>query len=142
MDLSGEISEFLNDARTRNLSKRTVKYYKDSLRQFEKFAEKKGIKESSEITTSHLRLYSAELLERMTPGGSHALLRPPRALLGFLVREEILEKNPFARFQLPKVGHKKLPHVTRDEYDALMAGSRLSQNPLRDAALLTTGQKS
>jgi integrase/recombinase XerD len=136
MSLTGEISEFLNDSKTRNLSKRTVKYYKDSLKQFEKFAEKNAIQQASEITTNHLRLYSAELLERMTPGGAHGLLRPLRALCGFLVREEVLEKNPFARFQLPRVGHKKLPHVTRDDYDSLMASARLSNKPLRDQALI------
>jgi site-specific recombinase XerD len=136
MPLQGDILEFLNDAKYRNLSPKTVKYYRESLTQFTKFATKKGITEPSEITSNALRTYSAELLDRMTPGGAHALLRPLRALMGFLVREEILEKNPFQKFQLPKLPHEKLPHITRDDYDTLMGSARLSLNPLRDQAII------
>jgi integrase/recombinase XerD len=136
MPIQDFVHEFLSDVKFRGLSPRTHDFYKDTLRRFQAFTTKNGILEPQDIQSNHLKTFSIELQEQMSIGGVNAYLRGVRAFCGFLIREELLQKNPFTKFKLLKQPQLNMPHVKFEEYETLMIQARLGKNPLRDQAII------
>ena len=136
MSMQDFVHEFLSDVKFRGLSPRTHEFYKDTLKKFQVFTTKIGILEPQDIQSNHLKTFSIELQEQMSIGGVNAYLRGVRAFCGFLVREELLQKNPFTKFKLLKQPQLNMPHVKFEEYETLMIQARLGKNPLRDQAII------
>jgi site-specific recombinase XerD len=131
------VEEFLLDCESRGLSGYTVLAYRAALKSFQTWAGTAGLGSLSEVTSSHLRTYTAHCLAEVSPGAAHARLRPLRTLFGWSVTEELLKVNPMVRVKLPKIPDVVLGVVRPAVFRKLVAASKMGRKPLRDVAMLT-----
>jgi integrase/recombinase XerD len=137
MKLETAIQEFIADCKYKNLSPRTVTYYKDTLGIFQKFCFSSNLSELEEITARTLKSYCTNLQERISAGAVLTYIRAVRTFFGFCFREELITLNPFKRFEMPKSPKILQPYVKQDEWDVLFNVARTGDNPLRDVAILS-----
>ena len=123
-DLGIAIHSFLTDRRTKNRSSQTIKFYKNYLAAFEKYAASQAITNIQDIDPNFLRSYILKLAEGHNSGGVHAAYRSLRAFLLWVEREELMQegwKNPIRKVDAPHVPQQIIEPVAMDEVQALIA---------------------
>jgi integrase/recombinase XerC len=122
----------------RNASPYTVRNYQNDLADFFKFLTKKELTRLDEVDRHVLRDYLSELVERGIAKASIARkLSAIRSFFRYLVREEIIAKNPIEQVSSPKLDRRLPSFLTKEEMEKLLNAPDLS-TPLgqRDRALL------
>jgi len=124
----------------KNASPYTVRNYKDDLLDFLYFLKKKKIDplDESKVDRHVMRDYLSHLAERGIAKASIARkLSAIRSFFRYLVREEIIPKNPIEQVSSPKLDRRLPSFLTREEMEKLLNAPDLS-TPLgqRDQALL------
>jgi len=124
----------------RNASPYTVRNYKDDLLDFLYFLKKKKIDplDESKVDRHVMRDYLSHLAERGIAKASIARkLSAIRSFFRYLVREEIIPKNPIEQVSSPKLDRRLPSFLTKEEMEKLLGAPDLS-TPLgqRDQALL------
>ena len=137
MNLDTAFQEFLTDCKYKNLSPRTIVYYKDTFRIFQTYCTKQELIKLEEISSRVLKAYCSDLQERVSPGAVLSYLRSIRIFFGFCSREELILVNPFKRFTMPKSPQVLQPYVKKEEWDVLFNMARMGDNNLRDVAILS-----
>jgi integrase/recombinase XerC len=122
----------------RNASPYTIKNYGNDIGQFLDYCHAHGIETPHQIERSLLRNYLAELEETGYAHSSIARrLAELRSFGDFLVREEVLECNPFHLVSAPRVPQKLPQYLTLAEVEALLAVPDVSTPPgMRDRAII------
>jgi site-specific recombinase XerD len=118
------INSFLTDCTARNLSKNTVKFYKDYLSSFEKYAESQFISNIMDIDPAFIRSYIIMFSEDHNPGGVHAAYRSIHAFLNWVEKEELMDedwKNPIKKIDPPEVPVKIIEPVPLEDIRRLIA---------------------
>jgi integrase/recombinase XerC len=116
----------------------TVRNYRDDLADFFKFLTKKELTLLDEVDRHVLRDYLSELVGRGIAKASIARkLSAIRSFFRYLVREEIIAKNPIEQVSSPKLDKRLPSFLTQEEMEKLLNAPDLS-TPLgqRDRALL------
>jgi len=120
----------------------TLRYYANTRASLERhFAESPGDEAplAEHVTVHQLRQFVAGLeVSGLGSGGIHAHVRAVRALFNWAVKEEMLEKSPAKRLELPALPQKRQPAVTALGVKKLLEAARATDQPLRDRALLLT----
>jgi tyrosine recombinase XerC len=124
----------------KNASPHTVRNYKDDLLDFLYFLKKKKVDPLSETEVDRhvLRDYLSELVGRGIAKASIARkLSAIRSFFRYLVREEIIAKNPIEQVSSPKLDRRLPSFLTQEEMEKLLNAPDLT-TPLgqRDRALL------
>jgi integrase/recombinase XerC len=122
----------------RNASPYTVRNYQTDLADFFKFLTKKEFTMLDEVDRHVLRDYLSELAERGIAKASIARkLSAIRSFFRYLVREELIAKNPIEQVSSPKLDRRLPAFLTQEEMEKLLNAPDLS-TPLgqRDRALL------
>jgi len=124
----------------RNASPYTVRNYKDDLLDFLYFLKKKKIDplDETKVDRHVLRDYLSHLVERGIAKNSIARkLSAIRSFFRYLVREEIIPKNPIEQVSSPKLDRRLPSFLTREEMEKLLNAPDLA-TPLgqRDRAIL------
>ncbi|ERI09199.1 tyrosine recombinase XerC [Aneurinibacillus aneurinilyticus] len=106
----------------KNASPLTVTNYEKDIRAFTAFMKQHGVTEYAAVSYVHVRSYLTELHERDYARRSIARkLSSLRSFYRFMVREEMLEHNPFTMASTPKLA-KKLPgFLFPKEVESLLA---------------------
>jgi integrase/recombinase XerC len=116
----------------------TVRNYQTDLADFFKFLTKKELTMLDEVDRHVLRDYLSELAGRKIAKASIARkLSAIRSFFRYLVREEIIAKNPIEQVSSPKLDKRLPSFLTKEEMEKLLNAPDLS-TPLgqRDRALL------
>jgi integrase/recombinase XerC len=124
----------------KNASSYTIRNYKNDLLDFLYFLKKKKIDplDETKIDRHVLRDYLSELAGRKIAKASIARkLSAIRSFFRYLVREEIIAKNPIEQVSSPKLDRRLPSFLTQEEMEKLLNAPDLS-TPLgqRDRALL------
>jgi integrase/recombinase XerC len=122
----------------RNASPYTVRNYQTDLADFFKFLTKKELTLLNEVDRHVLRDYLSHLVERGIAKNSIARkLSAIRSFFRYLVREEIIAKNPIEQVSSPKLDKRLPSFLTKEEMEKLLGAPDFS-TPLgqRDRALL------
>jgi integrase/recombinase XerC len=122
----------------RNASPYTVRNYRTDLADFFNFLKQKGISLLDEVDRHVLRDYLSHLVEEGIVKASIARkLSAIRSFYRYLVREEIVAKNPIEQVSSPKLDKRLPAFLTTEEVERLLSAPDLS-TPLgqRDRALL------
>lgn len=140
MQISELWQQFYLHLRARRRTAATLRYYECTERVFARFLEAQGLVLMAEdVRVSHLRLFLRWLEDQgLSIGGVHAHARAVRALFNWSAHEEILEKSPAQRLELPTLVRERMPTVTAAVVKSLLGACRDSDQPLRDAALIVT----
>jgi integrase/recombinase XerD len=97
---------FLIDRQARELSRHTLKFYREYLRTFIEYCNANSLTFIQELTPDILRRYFLTFGEKHNPGGVHAAYRTLRAFFQWLMKEEVMApdwKNPMLKVKAPKV---------------------------------------
>ena len=122
------IEDYLADHEGRNSSLKTLQWHQTALGLLRTFLEKeRGITLVGEVDTADLSAWFAAL--RKTPG-SHGkprvdrtvqtYARSARAFFHWLVLREVLERDPFDKLSLPKVGKPLIRLIEPEEFERLL----------------------
>ncbi len=112
--LKKEIDSFLLDRRARNLSPRTILWYRISLNVFRTYLEGEGVCSGEAITPTLLRLFVLCLKERgYNPGGVRNIYCAVQAFLNWFESDIAPEGwlNPLRKVKAPKVPQTPIPPV-------------------------------
>jgi site-specific recombinase XerC len=98
---------FLLDCEARRLTPATREFYKVKLSRFIRWCESEGVHALHELTAHHIRHYLVHLSRRkLSSQYQHNLARSIRAFLNYCIRDELLEKSPFDKVQMPRLEKK------------------------------------
>lgn len=117
---------------------RTVRFYNDALVALKRYLAIEGIEPLTEnIIRATIQGLQLSLRERgLNPGGEHAILRGLRGMFRWAVEEEILERDPMAKFRMPKLPRDLPPAIQPAEVELCLRHARRGINPLRDQAIM------
>lgn len=104
--ISASAESFLIDRQARELSRHTLKFYREFLRTFIEFCNANSLGSIQEITADFLRRYFLAFGEKHNLGGVHGAYRTLRAFFPWLVKEEVMApewKHPMLKVEAPKV---------------------------------------
>ena len=134
------IESFLIDRKSRGLSKRTIQFYKESLKIFTDYAESQVITQISQLTSDDIRRFLIYLEAKgHNPGGCHIGFRSLRAFLYFYESE--IEpagwKNPIRKVKAPRLPQEPVKPVSlEDVREMIDVCPRRSFTGDRDRAIL------
>lgn len=116
--LNLDIQALPTDCQARNLSRNTVRIYRNNLGMFRRWCQGKDV---SDIRPHDVRVYLVTL-ERQghNPGGRHQAYRTLKAFFRWLVREGDLDKSPMANLKAPKVPERTLEPLNLNHLKAML----------------------
>lgn len=135
--ITREITAFLIDRQARQLSPRTLDFYRSELDHLQRFLSSIHVTKVDEITPDHLRQYLIELSSHRNPGGVHAAYRTLKAYFNWYTFEMDLDPrhNPIRKVMPPKVSHHPLPGIPMPNVRALIATCDRTHIGQRDRAI-------
>ncbi len=120
--ISATAESFLIDRQARELSRYTLKFYRDFLRTFIEYCNANSLTFIQQITSDFLRRYFLAFGEKHNPGGVHGAYRTLRAFFQWLMKEEVMAsdwKNPMLKVKAPKVVLDPLEPISIQDVRAL-----------------------
>jgi integrase/recombinase XerC len=139
LGMDGLLERFLTYLRAgRNASPYTVKNYRSDIGQFLDYCRAKGVGSIEQIDRSLLRAYLAELDAAGYVKASIARrMAELRSFGDFLVREDVLERNPFRTVGAPRIPKRLPQYLTTAELEVLLSVPDTSTpRGLRDRAII------
>lgn len=139
LGMDGLLERFLTYLRAgRNASPYTVKNYRSDIGQFLDYCRAKGVGSIEQIDRSLLRAYLAELDAAGYVKASIARrMAELRSFGDFLVREDVLERNPFRTVGAPRIPKRLPQYLTIAELEMLLSVPDTSTPlGLRDRAII------
>ena len=139
LGMDGLLERFLIYLRAgRNASPYTVKNYRSDIGQFLDYCRAKGVGSIEQIDRSLLRAYLAELDATGYVKASIARrMAELRSFGDFLVREDVLERNPFRTVGAPRIPRRLPQYLTTAELEVLLSVPDTSTpRGLRDRAII------
>jgi integrase/recombinase XerC len=137
--MDGLLERFLTYLRAgRNASPYTVKNYANDIGQFLDYCRARGVGSIQQIDRSLLRAYLAELDAAGYVKASIARrMAELRSFGDFLVREDVLERNPFRTVGAPRIPKRLPQYLTAAEIEVLLSVPDTSTPlGLRDRAII------
>jgi site-specific recombinase XerD len=121
--LSATAVSFLIERQARELSRHTLRFYREFLRPFIEYSNANSLGFIQEITPDFLRRYFLAFGEKHNPGGVHGAYRTLRAFFQWLMKEEVMApdwKNPMLKVKAPKVVLDPLEPISIEDVRALI----------------------
>jgi integrase/recombinase XerD len=121
--INATADSFLIDRQARELSRHTLKFYREFLRTFIEYCNANSLTLIQEITPDFLRRYFLAFGEKHNPGGVHGAYRTLRAFFQWLMKEEVMApdwKNPMLKVKAPKVVLDPVEPISIQDVRALL----------------------
>lgn len=110
--ISDVVANFIIDRRARGLSVNTIRFYRDELGLFTRWATDQNILQIGGVTADALRKYFTDLSNRRNKGGVHTTFRAVKACLNWYELEEDGEYlNPIHKVHVPAQRPHPLPGI-------------------------------
>jgi integrase/recombinase XerD len=139
MKIKRAIKEYLSYLRIeRGASENTISSYTNDLLMFEKFLNEKSNGELEDIEKTHIRAFVSELHKRgYSPSSIMRIFSAVRGFFKYLLREEVIKKDPLKGIILPRVKRSLPKPLTLEEVEKLLSAPDTSTPlGLRDSAML------
>jgi integrase/recombinase XerC len=132
------LDRFLSYMEAQNSSPYTIKNYGNDIGQFLDYCHEQGVNTPAQIDRSLLRNYLAELDDvGYVKASISRRVAELRSFGNFLVREKVIEYNPFRAVSAPRVPQRLPKYLTVAEVDALAAApDTTTPLGLRDRAII------
>ncbi|CAA9576353.1 MAG: hypothetical protein AVDCRST_MAG18-2592 [uncultured Thermomicrobiales bacterium] len=138
MDVSKAIERYLRHHRAEGSTAKTLQWHITSLGQYAAFIGEE-VSDVEDLAADNLRAFITHLQDRGLAQSSVATrTRSVKAWGKWLVAEEYLTRDPFARVKQPRVDDTPKPTFTPEEVDRLLVACRseTTRTGLRDIAML------
>ncbi|ASN81415.1 tyrosine-type recombinase/integrase [Deinococcus ficus] len=138
MLISTLYDHFAYHLRIKRRSPHTIGFYDVSKRTLLRYlAETAHAADTDSVTVMELRGFLMWLEgQGLGVGGIHAHARAVKAVFNWAYREEMLEKNPAKRLELPTLPRERQPTVTVETVQKLLKACKDVEQPLRDKAMV------
>jgi integrase/recombinase XerD len=131
---------FLLDCEARRLTDQTLSFYRAKLSLFIRWYEADGIETIQDLSAHHIRRYLVHLHRRkLSSQYQHDIARAIRAFLNYCVRDELLEKSPFTKVQMPRLEKKILEAFSADDIRLILKSCVTERDRALCLFLLDTG---
>jgi integrase/recombinase XerC len=132
------LDRFLSYMEAQNSSPYTIKNYGNDIGQFLDYCREQGVGTLAEIDRSLLRSYLAELdAVGYVKASISRRVAELRSFGNFLVREKVIERNPFRAVSAPRIPQRLPKYLTVAEVEALLATpDTATPLGLRDRAII------
>lgn len=139
---------FLQEQRAGRRTDKTLDWHQRALRSFQQYLAQQNKRFSREITTAVVRDWLAQLRAEPTKTGTlrsastvHSTARSARAFCIWLVRQGYLERTPFVKGTVPKLGYHPIQIVEPEVFAQLVhacgpCGEMMDHATIRNRALL------
>lgn len=99
----------------KNYSQYTIEHYQHDIREFHMFMNEQGLKTFSEVEYFDVRLFLTKLFDKeLTRKSVARKISSMRSFYKFLLREKLIQANPFSQVSIPKI-EKRLPQFFYEE---------------------------
>jgi integrase/recombinase XerC len=106
----------------KNYSPNTLKHYQLDMAEFDQFMQQEAIVDLKSVTYSDARLFLTELTKRnLSKKSLSRKISCLRSFYKFLVREKLVDENPFILLSLPKKEQRLPRFLFENEMDAIFA---------------------
>jgi len=136
--LAQSISEYALDCQARNLSPRTVEYYREELAYFRDYLDKRGVADVAQMDASIIRAYLSDLATTRNAGGCAAMHRAIRAFMRWYATEHDAPQVAaiITKVRAPKVSTEPLEPASLTDIKAMLATCEHDHAGQRDRALI------
>jgi site-specific recombinase XerD len=157
MNVQDAIEGFLIDLRAKRRTPTTLRHYEHKLRIWSRWlATEQDVANIEQITIAHLRAFLVYMEQvpatrhhpgkveregdpKVTDRTVYGYAQVIKTFCGWLVREELLDRDPSLRLAKPKVGKKVIASFTKDHLQAMFSACNLSDHlGFRDYTLMLT----
>lgn len=129
---------FILDCKSRRFTRKTLLFYQGRLSLFFRWCGE--AKPLHELTSTDIKKYFVTLQEReLSSAYIHSFGRAIRTFCNYCVRDELLEKSPFAKVKMPILAKKVLPALTADQVDAILGACMTKRDKTLMLLLLDSG---
>ena len=112
---------FLLDCEARRLTASTRQFYRGKLSTFIAWCEDAGIRQLAELSAHDIRRFLVHIQRRqLSSQYQHNLARAIRAFLNFCVRDELIERSPFDKVQMPRLEKKILQAFSTQDIQRIL----------------------
>jgi len=133
------LESFFSRGRARNLSPRTLDFYRERLGCFARFLEGRGLEVAPEqVTADVIRDFLASECERTSAATANHGYVTLRAFFRFLLREDVLTENPMEKVEKVRVARKVVETFSVEQVEAMLAQCGRSFNGARLRAVILT----
>ncbi len=102
---------FLLDCQSRRLTASTLSFYKNKVGSFIRWLADNGITHVAAVTSHAIKHWLVHMQQKgLTDNSQHDYARAVKTFLLYCVRDEIIEKSPFAKVKMPQLG-ESLPVI-------------------------------
>jgi site-specific recombinase XerD len=138
MKISDAIEGFLLDRRQARCSEDTLRWYKQKLGRWQRAMQDLGVEHIEQITIGHLRKFLVDVQETVADAENphkptngegkkvsdltvHGYAQVIKTFCKWLYMEELLDKNPSTRLEMPKVGKYVIKTFTVEHLEAMLS---------------------
>ena len=139
--LTDALDLFLLDREAQNLAYKTLTTYRLRLSRFVAWCNGQSLTDVAELTSTHIRLYQAELVKTLADVTAKNRMVDVKTFLRFCIDERIIEMSPAERVKLPRVV-ERLPQVlSSDEVQRLYQSCATDREKALLLVMLDTGAR-
>lgn len=114
--LDDSLDMFLLDCEARRLTKSTRQFYRAKLSVFINWCNEQGITGVGEVSAHLIRKFLVSIQRRdLSSHYQYNLARAIRAFLNYCVRDELIEKSPFDKVQMPRLEKRILDAFSTED---------------------------
>jgi len=107
--LSDALELFLLDCAARRLSHGTLEFYRSKLSVFIRWCDEHNVGALEELTAHVIRRFLVGVQHlNLSSQNQHNLACAIRTFLNYCIRDELIERSPFDKVRVPKMGKKIL----------------------------------
>ena len=141
--LEDSLDMFLLDCEAKRLTQSTLSFYKSKLTVFITWCSEQNIQYLEQISANEIRKFLVSIQRRQLSGQyQHNLARAIRAFLNYCVRDELIDKSPFDKVQMPRVEKKILAAFSGDDIQVVLRHCRIQRDKAICFFLLDSGVRS
>jgi integrase/recombinase XerD len=135
------LDSFLIDRLVKNLSKYSIRYYRNELNQFNKWLEQSGYINIQDITPEIIKTWILSIQTKRNPGGVHASYRAIKALFNWyeFEYEPAGWKNPIKKVKIKNPKIEPLPGIPIGDIEKMVEVCKSPRDKAILCCLLDTG---
>lgn len=131
---------FLLDCEARRLTPSTRKFYRTKLSVFIGWCTENGVEYLGDLTSNDIRRFLVNIQRRgLTSQYQHNLARAIRAFLNYCIRDELIDKSPFDKVQMPKLERHVPKALAPSEISTILRHCHLERDKAICLFLLDSG---
>ena len=140
MKITDALELFILDCQSRRLTKSTITFYELKVGRFIRWLSDSNVNTLEGVTSVLIKRYLVYLQDQgMTDHSQHDYVRAARTFFNYCLRDELIDKSPFAKVKMPKIADDIPIVLTDSEIAQALQRVKLQRNRLIIRFILDSG---